>query len=125
MYLYLDSLLPLRYGAFYRQPGGLVPRARGRIPESTLSGDLKVHSAPGALTNVVRKGRGFGGNHATLIRGVRIPGSTLSGDLKVHKAPGALTNVVRKGRKFGGNHAASIRGLGIPESALSGDLKVH
>ena len=30
-YLYLDSLLPLRYGAFYMQPGGLVPRARGRI----------------------------------------------------------------------------------------------
>ena len=27
----LDSLLPLRYGGFYRQPGGLVPRARGRI----------------------------------------------------------------------------------------------
>ena len=27
-YLYLDSLLPLRYGAFYRQPGGssLDPR---------------------------------------------------------------------------------------------------
>ena len=31
VYLYLDSLLPLRYGAFYMQPGGLVPRARGRI----------------------------------------------------------------------------------------------
>ena len=31
VYLNLDSLLPLRYGAFYRQPGGLVPRARGRI----------------------------------------------------------------------------------------------
>ena len=31
VYLYLDSLLPLRYGGFYRQPGGLVPRARGRI----------------------------------------------------------------------------------------------
>ena len=27
----LESLLPLRYGAFYVQPGGLVPRARGRI----------------------------------------------------------------------------------------------
>ena len=64
VYLYLECLLPLRYGAFYWQPGGLVPRARGRIPESTPSGDLKVHSAPGALTNVVRRGRGFGGNHA-------------------------------------------------------------
>ena len=31
VYLYLDSLLPLRYGGFYRQPGGLVPRARCRI----------------------------------------------------------------------------------------------
>ena len=31
VYLYLDSLLPLRYGAFYVQPGGLVPRARGQI----------------------------------------------------------------------------------------------
>ena len=64
VYLYLECLLPLRYGGFYWQPGGLVPRARGRIPESTLSGDLKVHEAPGALTNVVRKGRRFGGNHA-------------------------------------------------------------
>ena len=27
----LESLLPLRYGVFYVQPGGLVPRARGRI----------------------------------------------------------------------------------------------
>ena len=27
----LESLLLLRYGAFYVQPGGLVPRARGRI----------------------------------------------------------------------------------------------
>ena len=26
--MYLDSLLPLRYGGFYMQPGGLVPRAR-------------------------------------------------------------------------------------------------
>ena len=31
VYLYLDSLLPLRYGGFYMQPDGLVPRARGRI----------------------------------------------------------------------------------------------
>ena len=30
-YLYLEPLLPLRYGVFYVQPGGLVPRARGRI----------------------------------------------------------------------------------------------
>jgi len=30
-YLYLEPLLPLRYGALYLQPGGLVPRARGRI----------------------------------------------------------------------------------------------
>ena len=32
----LESLLPLRYGAFYVQPGGLVPRARGRMTESML-----------------------------------------------------------------------------------------
>ena len=31
VYLYLDSLLPLCHRGFYRQPGGLVPRARGRI----------------------------------------------------------------------------------------------
>ena len=31
VYLYLECLLPLRYGGFYVQPGGLVPRARGRI----------------------------------------------------------------------------------------------
>ena len=31
VYLYFECLLPLRYGAFYLQPGGLVPRARGRI----------------------------------------------------------------------------------------------
>ena len=30
-HLYFDSLLPLRYRAFYMQPDGLVPRARGRI----------------------------------------------------------------------------------------------
>ena len=30
-YLYLECLLPLRYGALYMQPGWLVPRARGRI----------------------------------------------------------------------------------------------
>ena len=67
------------------QPGGLVPRARGRIPESTLSGDLKVHQAPGALTNVVRKGRGFGGNHSAVIRTVgiyRLLGSTF--EVKKH-----------------------------------------
>ena len=29
--LYLEPLLPLRYGDLYWQPGGLVPRARGRI----------------------------------------------------------------------------------------------
>ena len=27
----LEPLPPLRYGGFYVQPGGLVPRARGRI----------------------------------------------------------------------------------------------
>ena len=48
------------------------PSTRGRIPESTLSGDLKVHAAPGALTNVVRKGRGFGGNHSARDSAVRI-----------------------------------------------------
>ena len=31
VYLYLECLLPLRYRGFYVQPGGLVPRARGRI----------------------------------------------------------------------------------------------
>ena len=31
VYLYFDPLLPLRHGAFHWQPGGLVPRARGRI----------------------------------------------------------------------------------------------
>ena len=31
VYLYLECLLPLRYGVFYVRPGGLVPRARGRI----------------------------------------------------------------------------------------------
>ena len=31
VYLYLEPLLLLRYGGFYWQPGGLVPRARGRI----------------------------------------------------------------------------------------------
>ena len=30
-YLYLEPLLPLRHGDFYWQPGGPVPRARGRI----------------------------------------------------------------------------------------------
>ena len=79
--MYLEPLLPLRYGAFYWQPGELVPRARGRIPESTLSGDLKVHEAPGALTNVVRKGRGFGGNHSAWDSGLgiyRLVGSTFN-----------------------------------------------
>ena len=32
----LESLLPLRYGGLYVQPGGLVPRARGRMTESML-----------------------------------------------------------------------------------------
>ena len=32
-----------------------------QIPESTLPAGLKVHEAPGALTNVVRNGRGCGG----------------------------------------------------------------
>ena len=31
VHLYLECLLLLRYGGFYWQPGGLVPRARGRI----------------------------------------------------------------------------------------------
>ena len=31
VYLYLECRLPLRYGVLYVQPGGLVPRARGRI----------------------------------------------------------------------------------------------
>ena len=38
-------------------------RTARRIPESTLYADLKVHAAPGAPTNVVRKGREFEGNH--------------------------------------------------------------
>ena len=38
-------------------------RTARRIPESTLYADLKVHQAPGAPTNVVRKGREFEGNH--------------------------------------------------------------
>ena len=53
--------------------GGAGPRLR--IPESTLSGDLKVHYAPGALTNVVRKGRGFGGNHEKTSEGTDLQAS--------------------------------------------------
>ena len=76
------------------QPDGLVPRARGRIPESTLSGDLKVHKAPGALTNIVRNGRGFGGNHAagdSAVRIYRLVGSTF--DTKKHSK--AIRDTVR------------------------------
>ena len=80
VYLYLDSSTGASTGSLVGRPS-----TRGRIPESTLSGDLKVHYAPGALTNVVRKGRGFGGNHSSLIRAVgiyRLQGSTF--EVKKH-----------------------------------------
>ena len=47
--------------------------------------DFKVHEALGALTNVVRKGRRFGGNHAagdSAVRIYRLLGSTF--DVKKH-----------------------------------------
>ena len=69
------SLLPLRYGGFYMQPGGLVPRARGRIyrlpplpptsraaPEITPSASWAValHSCAGGSINLRAKA-GAGG----------------------------------------------------------------
>ena len=48
VYLYLDSLMPLRYGVFYMQPGGssLDPRPdSGKYPIRGLEGALSARGA--------------------------------------------------------------------------------